>query len=477
LARTKQRQFAWDWYSVSVDAVRLLLGTAVVAVVLLVAYFGYGRYNQVRLQQKASEWVAKPETLLRQLRSEQGGNAYRADLAVAESRLDEARQAYDSGSWRPAIAHGRASFDLLQGVLDQARLGGSIAWFLSVQGDVQYRRGESGPFLRAYPRTELHETDYVRSGKSSSAEIHFRNEDTVFRLRPGSLIKLSRPSYEGDAGDRTLGFMEYGWVALDTAGTPSSLQTPYAHLRAQEHSLVSIELVEGSRRTQIRVSEGSAQVRDLGSGERSNLGERQQVEQTSTGFSTPIELPPHPLLAAPPDGFTLNIDNTDRLRLQWTAVPGASRYSLQVSKNRLFGDNVIDASYRSGTEAQLLLRAEGNYVWRVAAYDSRGALGPWSEARKFRVASYRDLALEVDREPPTIEVEILVNGSIALIVGTTEPGATLAINQENTTVAADGSFTATRTLWGVGRLPVDFLAVDRAGNQTTERHWVFVDEG
>lgn len=476
MARSKQRQFAWDWYSVSVDAVRLLLGVVITAVVLVSGYFAYGRYNQHRLQQKASEWVAKPETLLRQLRSEQRSAAYQADFEAAEVRLDEARAAYDRANWRSAVSHGRASFQLLQGVLDQARMGGSIAWFLSVQGDIEYRRGESGPFLRAYARTELHENDYVRSGKSSSAEIHFRNEETVFRLRPGSLIKLTRPSQD-DPEDHTLGYMEYGWVALDTAGTPSSLQTPYTHLRAQQHSLVSIQLEEGAGRSQIRVSEGAARVRDLLNGRREELAERQQVDQTAAGFSAPILLPPHPLLAAPPDGFTINIDSKDRVKLEWTPVAGASRYMLQVSKSRLFGENLIEAGNRIGTEALLWLREEGNYVWRVAAVDARGTLGPWSETRKFRVASYRDLALEADREAPAVTADLMVNGNIALIVGKTEPGASLAINQEAALVAADGSFTATRTLWGTGRVAVDFVVTDRAGNQTTERRFVFVDPG
>jgi hypothetical protein len=476
VARSKQqRQYAWDWYSVPIDAVRVLMVVVVVAAVATGGYFGYGSYNQHRLQQKASEWVAKPETLLQQLRSEQRSAAYQADFDAAESRLEEARAAYDRENWRSAISHGRASFELLQGVLGQARLGGSIAWFLSVQGDVEYRRGESGPFLRAYARTELHENDYVRSGKSSSAEIHFRSEQTVFRLRPGSLIKLSRPN-DDNPEDHTLGYMEYGWVALDTAGTPSSVQTPYTHLRAQEHSLVSIELEEGAQRSQIRVSEGKAQVRDVRSGRRTELGERQQVDQTSAGFSAPIELPPHPLLAAPPDGFNVNIDSTDRVRLQWTSVQGASRYVLQVSKSRLFGENLIDAS-RAGTEALLWLREEGNYVWRVAAFDARGTLGPWSETRKFRVASYRDLALEADREPPAIQAELMLNGNIALIVGKTEPGSSLSINEEAAVVAADGSFTATRTLWGTGRVTIDFVVTDRAGNQTNERRFVFVDPG
>ena len=115
-------------------------------------------------------------------------------------------------------------------------------------------------------------------------------------------------------------------------------------------------------------------------------------------------------------------------------------------------------------------------MWRVAVYDQTGALGPWSEPRKFRVASYRDLALEGDLEPPPIEVELLLNGNIALVKGTTEPGARLQLNGEDLFVAADGTFSTSVVLYGSGKTPVVFKAVDRAGNSTVERRVVYLDE-
>ena len=81
------------------------------------------------------------------------GETSQPDLDAASSRLEEARDAYGRGNWRSAISHGRASFQLLQTVLDQSRMGGSIAWILSVQGDVEYRRGDRIPV--AYAETEL----------------------------------------------------------------------------------------------------------------------------------------------------------------------------------------------------------------------------------------------------------------------------------------------------------------------------------
>ena len=66
-------------------------------------------------------------------------------------------------------------------------------------------------------------------------------------------------------------------------------------------------------------------------------------------------------------------------------MPGAGRYALQVSRNRLFVDNIIDVEDRTTTSAKLGLRGEGHFLWRVAAIDSSGEQGPWSPPRKFRV--------------------------------------------------------------------------------------------
>ena len=73
------------------------------------------------------------------------------------------------------------------------------------------------------------------------------------------------------------------------------------------------------------------------------------------------------------------------MRLAWEPVPGAARYAFQVSRNRLFVDNVIDVANRTRTAATLGLRGEGTFLWRVAAFGADGAQGPWSEPRRFRV--------------------------------------------------------------------------------------------
>ena len=50
------------------------------------------------------------------------------------------------------------------------------------------------------------------------------------------------------------------------------------------------------------------------------------------------------------------------LVLSWNPVETASRYALQVSRNRLFVDNLIDVGERTKARATLGLKGEGTMV-------------------------------------------------------------------------------------------------------------------
>lgn len=472
--RSSKNRRSREWYGVSVDAVRLGIGVSVLSILGLGAFVGYERWNAERTRQRAFELVTEAERLDQQLRARPEHRGYLSELEVATAARSRATAALTRDEFAAAVLAGKESLDILQEVSLRIRTAGSIAWFRSVQGDVRYARGETGEFLRAYPRVELNDGDYVRTGSQSSAEIHFRDEDTVFVLRPKSAMKLSR---DLSGPEPSLGVMEYGWVRLDTAAAPSGIKTPFSELTVAENSKVSLEIGEGSTESEVKVAQGRARVRSLRNGITRDLGEREQVTQTAAVFGPTVVLPPPPVLLLPADAASVDIDVTDRLTLEWQPVAGASRYALQVSRSRQFGDNDIDASDRAGTRATLGLDRLGTYLWRVAAYGRGGALGVWSEPRTFRVSSYQRLALEDDTEPPTLEFEMVVNGNIAVLRGKTEPGARIEINSEPVPVAADGAFLATEVLTGSGRVPVVVVASDRAGNHTEQRRWVLLDEG
>jgi hypothetical protein len=202
----------------------------------------------------------------------------------------------------------------------------------------------------------------------------------------------------------------------------------------------------------------------------------QQVVQTGGLLSEPEPLPGRPELLEPADNKDLNMESADKVVLAWDQVPNAARYSLQVSRNHLFVDNVIDVSNRTKTRATLGLRGEGTFQWRVAAYGKDGTQGPWSKASKFRVSSFRGAGGNSDKTPPELDLEDVKSyGSIFIVGGRAEPGSRVEINGEQVKTAADGTFNKTVSLAKEGWSFIEVRARDGAGNETMRRHRVFVE--
>jgi hypothetical protein len=202
----------------------------------------------------------------------------------------------------------------------------------------------------------------------------------------------------------------------------------------------------------------------------------EEIRQKGDLLSDPKALPAAPLPIAPAAHLETSLDTTKRLDLLWQEVPSAARYALQVSRNRLFVDNLIDVDSRRKTDATLELRGEGTYQWRVAAISREGLQGPWSEPRAFRVAASVRPGEVGDKTPPPIELDqVQVYGNLFMVAGRTEPGAEIRINGESVEVAQNGTFTKTLVVDREGWSVLDFEAADRSGNVARMRQRVFVE--
>jgi hypothetical protein len=162
--------------------------------------------------------------------------------------------------------------------------------------------------------------------------------------------------------------------------------------------------------------------------------------------------------------------------LTWAELPDIRSYALQVSRNRLFVGNLVDVTGRRNTRATLGIQGEGSFLWRVAAITDDDLVGPWSEPRHFVVTSTPVSGDEQDKTPPLLELgEIQSYGSIFIVNGRTDPGATVVINGELVQVEANGSFTKTVQLEQQGWGFLDVTATDNSGNETVQRHRVYVE--
>ena len=117
----------------------------------------------------------------------------------------------------------------------------------------------------------------------------------------------------------------------------------------------------------------------------------------------------------------------------------------------------------------------GSYYWRVAAVSDGGIKGPFSNARRFRIAS-QQIRDRSDTEAPVLEVtEFVPIGQMVIINGRTEPGSTLWVDNNKVEVYDDGSFNAVVKLRKEGLNELLLVAQDTAGNETTLNKSAYVE--
>ena len=462
------------WYSVSEETLRGVVALVVGAAVLIGCYRAYLRWDEFTIERRATETLQGARSLLESLRFEDTVGGHREEISRASESLQEAEQAWEDGSYRSALFKAQVSRGLLLDVVDSVQNPGrrGEARFIYVEGDVEYRRGETGRFRRARPRDVLYEGDYVRSSDQASAEILFDGDGTLFTVRPGTMLKVQARLRLRGRGEPLR--MEYGWVDLETSRRPSGIETEHASIRLDTESEATVSYEPGSATGRFAVGRGAAQVEAAGSGEVRKLAELQQVLQQAEELGRTTGLLDQPAVIGPPNGFDLILDRTRELVLSWEQVRDASAYRLQVSRSRLFGEALIDRR-RASTSATLGVNDQGNFYWRVAAYDGAGVLGPWSSLRKFRALSLGGIGWKDTVAPEIQSVEVTVNGNIVIISGRTEPGVRLEIDGQRAPVGADGSFRLSVTPESEGLVDVVVSAVDASGNRSETRKQVFIE--
>lgn len=466
-----------DWYSVSVETLRgwgLLL---LLLLVLVGAFFGYRVWERNTTRTAAAAVIEQADKLLLRLKGEKKASSFAREAASAQESLAEARRHFETGVFPAALSSGQRSRDLLQSILDSLELRGTggQAQFISLQGEVEFRRGDGGDWQEARSRVQLQPGDYVRTSDGGSAEIMFL-DGTLYTVRPNTQFIVSASS-AGPGGAREQSIqMEYGWVNLSTSSKSSNIKTPGAVARVKESSEAFVAVDKATNRGRFGAVRGGMELAAKG-GMRREIGALQQVTQTGDLLSDPKPLPAQPQLLEPEDNLNLDLERTKRMILAWSQVPGAPRYALQVSRNHLFVDNVIDAESRAKTRATLGVRGEGTFQWRVAAYGADGSLGPWSATRRFRVASSRAAGGEgKDSTPPELDLDdVKTYGSIFFVAGRSEPGARIEVNGEQVKTGADGAFTKPVQLTTEGWNIIEVRARDVWGNETVRRQRVFVE--
>lgn len=472
-ARNKHRR----WYSISVDTLRFG-GLLVVALAVLgLAFVGYRAWREAEIEKSAGEVLEEVGNLFQEIRHIELRGELSDEREQAWYDYQQAQEHHSRGEFRRALDEGESSLRSLYFIQESLGRGAvGEAEFMEVHGGVEFRRGETGRWQPARTRVVLRSGDHVRTSKSGSADIVFLEDGTMYNVRPESqvVIRRRRPG-SGGLGEQEME-MEYGWVNLDTAKRPGKVRTPEAEAEVEGDSRAFVGYDRDSRVGRFGAYRGELRV-GTGEDDAQTVGELQQVVQRDGHISEPQPLPPAPELASPQEHFEIDMDRDRRLVLEWAPVEGAGGYAVQVAENVLFADNVVEDLKRSATRATLGIQGEGFFFWRVAALARDGSPGPWSPVRRFRVVSPAGRSsVGDDRTPPKLELTSITRyGDLVMVGGATEPGATVTVNGEPATVAADGGFTKTVQFVSEGEATIEVWASDAWGNEISLSKPVLVE--
>lgn len=455
MARAKKSKR--EWYSASYTTVML------VALVVLMAggAFGYQRLDHDSEKNQADRAIEEAAERV-EVGRKTPGIADSQEFSKAEKLLDEAVEAFEQGNFQRALVRGEGCLVILAGL--ENRNEGFIR-VLSAQGSVHYRRSQRGSWKRLRAHDRLSAGDWVKTASNGAAEL-FWKDGSVFTLRQSTLIQIR------DRNGATN--LHSGRLKVRTSTRDSTVTTRGSLLRVSRDSKALVSFDRHSRTGRFVVFAGRLDVTAEDSGETRVITADQQMDLTGGVFSPIRAVPGTPVIAGPANDHAIELGKKDEVKLDWEPVENARRYALKVSANRLFSDTFIDHR-RTKTSARVGVRREGQFYWQVAALDARGNPGHWSEVRSFRAIAARPTLPFNDQKPPLLKI-VSQNtlGSWVILVGKTESGATVTVNDEPVTVKGNGTFQAIHQVSKAGRSKLRVVATDVWGNRTSDQVEVFV---
>ena len=466
-----------DWYLISIDRLKQI-GLVVLILLLGGAGYWYWQREKGNPRSNAESAIADARQALNALAASAEFNIRRNEFDRAQRKLEEANTLFASTKYPEAQGAAIESQTISRSALRGGAERENDAQFLTVEGDVKYQKGSSGDWKDADPRTPLFNGDWVKTGDRASAELIFSN-GSLYTIGPNALLEIYAAINPQTSRKTNAVQMQIGSVEVATTDDASTVRTPGSQVIVESESTTHVGVDKGQA-TSVVATKGTAAVTSKSGGDAVRLGSGDKITSTPAGQLSQVKkLVMPPALLAPADNQVFQLTGDLKVVFTWDTQQSSTGYVLQVSRSRLFSTLEIN-SKRTRNTASAQVTSQGAFYWRVASVGPDGDVGPFSTFRRFRVSGATKGAstTTVDNVPPPLQVNrpSSIGGPFFMVEGTTEPGATVFINDEEVDVEPSGHFKKLVSFNKSGQNAVVVKAVDPAGNQTVKSENVFVED-
>jgi hypothetical protein len=352
------------------------------------------------------------------------------------------------------------------------------AHFVNLDGTVRVKKAQSPQWVQANYNTNLVTGDFIQTGSDGVARIIFA-DGTNYVIKPDSLIAVEESGEDPVtratrvAVQVTSGTVDLSTGKFDVPGSTSKVAFADAMANLGEESRAVVQNDPKRNIHQMTMDQGDARVT-----RGSTTVQLGQYEKVAFSANQPgllrekVIAPPNLIL---PANMALNVVQNTRathIEFRWSAVEGARAYVLEISPSGMFSNLVVNRKVE-GTSADVFGLDEGVYYWLVKSIDGNGNESQPSMPNRF------DLVQQISQNHQAfLEVtNITQHGRVVEVVGRTEPGSTVIINNQQVfNIAADGTFRHfTSPLPRKGSNQITITAQDRKGNTKTIRKTVVIE--
>jgi hypothetical protein len=314
----------------------------------------------------------------------------------------------------------------------------------SYEGDVRIIRASSRQMEKVGGETYLVAGDILQTQTDGRAQVAMADGSTLV-VRPNSTVVIRANAGTGQGANVKVS-LGGGQINVKTdemsADTQNIVEVKQVENRISARTDASFGINPSTNNGEIRVSRGIVEALTA-LGERLVVKDSEYTSINENGKLAPKEkLLEAPKLISPPalEKLLSGDPGTMDVPLRWQRVDTlpVSHYRVEVASSPFFvADGLLLQQEPVAPPSLTLADVKiGTYFWRVRAVATSGQIGEWSEPWKFTIVS-KDESETIEAAGWQVDK---VGGSIYLISGRANAGASVRIQGRETFALGDGSF-------------------------------------